>query len=128
MKTLTPILSRLAIATMAVLATDCHGSSIETSWPHLLVSGTVLTATGTPANSTTVRITTWASPNSCGDSVAISSVTTTTAPAGTYLAQVYTTIPPFTGCVRVEATTVHADTSLVAAPDGAQVEVNLRLP
>jgi hypothetical protein len=128
MATLTRTLFRLAIATMALLTTGCGESPNETTWPHLLVSGTVSTVTGTPANGTTVRITTWASPSNCGDSVAISSVTATTTTAGAYQARVYTTIGPFTGCLRVEATTVHADTSLTAVPDGAQVKVNLRLP
>jgi hypothetical protein len=127
MKTLAHSIAALSIATTALLAIACRGTSIETTWPHLLVSGTVLTNAGMPAKGTQVRVTTWASPSTCGDSVAISSVFAPTAAAGTYSAPVYTTIPPFTGCVRVEAATVHADTSLAAVPDGTHLVIDLRL-
>src|SRR5262245_27313278 len=118
----------LPITIVALVAFGCGENINETTWPHLMVSGTLLTATGAPVNGDTVRITTWSSPSTCGDSVAISSVTATTSIAGTYQARVYTTIPPFSGCLRVDATAVHADTLLAGVPDGAQVEMNLRLP
>ena|SRR5215831_3558572 len=128
MKNLRPRSLCLAIATVTLLAFGCGEGVNETTWPHLLVSGTLLTAAGAPVTGSTVHITTWAQPSNCGDSIAVSTVTATSSPAGTYQATVYTTIPPFSGCLRVDATTVHTDTVLASVPDGTRIQVNLRLP